>query len=220
MPVESSKPTPETDDAPTVKFVEDALAETQTSPAVADSASPGQSEGQSGTAITCPVCGLVNLPGSVTCSRCLTNWSTTEITAQLDVKLAVNQLALHSAQTPASAPSTGLILELGKIRLPVAVEGSVIVGRNSQVSDGQARSDVDLTSLGAALHGVSRRHVKFTRENSLIYVTDLGSTNGTLLNGQPILPYARRTLQNGDELQLGQLKLKVVLTDNTLPPRR
>ncbi len=209
MPVDSLPTTPETDDEATVKLAATDPAETQSAPAsIGGPASPGAT-------VTCPVCGLVNLPGATTCSRCLTNWATTEITAQLDVKLLVG-LSLHSTADPAvSSPRTELILEIGKVRLPVSIDGAVIVGRNQHVSDGQPRSDVDLTPFGAALKGVSRRHVKFTRDHVLIYLTDLGSTNGTLVNGQPILPYARRTLQNGDELQLGQLKLKVILAEKS-----
>ncbi len=59
--------------------------------------------------------------------------------------------------------------------------------------------------------GVSRKHMKLTRKNLLVYVTDLGSTNGTLLNGRQIMPFTERILRSGDELQLGQLKLRVKL---------
>ncbi len=209
MPVDSLPTIPETDDEATVRLAASDPAETQSAPAIVGGpADPG-------AAVTCPVCGLVNQSGATICSRCLTNWATTEITAQLDVKLAVSQFAQSTADSAASSPLPELILEIENVRLPVSTDGVVIVGRNQQVSDGQPRSDVDLTPFGAALKGVSRKHIKLTRDHVLIYVTDLGSTNGTLINGQPILPYARRTLRNGDELQLGQLKLKVILAENS-----
>ena len=209
MPVDSLETTPETDDAPTIRLAASDPAETQSAPAIIGGPA------DSGAAVTCPVCGLVNQPGTTICSRCLTNWATTEITAQLDIKLALSQVARNTADPAVSSQSPELILEIGNVRVPVNIDGVVIVGRNQQVSDGQPRSDVDLTPFGAALKGVSRKHAKLTRDHVLVHVTDLGSTNGTLVNGQPILPYARRTLRNGDELQLGQLKMKVILAGNS-----
>ena len=36
--------------------------------------------------------------------------------------------------------------------------------------------------------GLSRQHLALTRTDSEWFVEDLGSTNGTLLNGQPLYP--------------------------------
>ena len=201
MALDSPQMTPEHED--------DDLADTQTTQAITGT------EVAPAEPVTCPVCGLVNLAGATICSRCLTNWATTEITAQFDVKSAAVQAARTAGGTTANLKPTGIILEIGSVQLPITIDGVVIVGRNQRVSDGQPRSDVDLTPFGAAHKGVSRKHVKFTRDNLLIFVSDLGSTNGTLLNGQPIAPYARRTLRNGDELQLGQLKLKIILPESS-----
>ncbi len=69
--------------------------------------------------------------------------------------------------------------------------------------------DVDLTPFQAAELGVSRRHVKLTRQSATIMVQDLGSVNGTFLNGQKLLPYQPRVLRNEDELRLGHMTLRV-----------
>jgi pSer/pThr/pTyr-binding forkhead associated (FHA) protein len=42
-------------------------------------------------------------------------------------------------------------------------------------------------------------------------VEDLGSTNGTLLNGIRLDPYMPETLKDGDQLQLGKLLIEVKL---------
>ena len=47
---------------------------------------------------------------------------------------------------------------------------------------------------------ISRRHARLGLEGDQIYVEDLGSTNGTLVNGKPV---ARRALQDGDKIQVG-----------------
>lgn len=52
---------------------------------------------------------------------------------------------------------------------------------------------------------ISRRHVKFFRENGHICMTDLNSTNGTFKNGMRLLPNASEILEPGDEIRLGKL---------------
>lgn len=54
--------------------------------------------------------------------------------------------------------------------------------------------------------GISRRHVKFSRENGRICMTDLNSTNGTFKNGMRLLPNTSEILEPGDEIRLGKLK--------------
>ncbi|MEJ2555785.1 MAG: CHAT domain-containing protein [Anaerolineae bacterium] len=59
---------------------------------------------------------------------------------------------------------------------------------------------------------VSRRHaeIRVTAEN--ISIRDLGSTNGTRVNGQQTTTW--RSLQDGDEIQLGELPLTVRISRN------
>lgn len=52
---------------------------------------------------------------------------------------------------------------------------------------------------------VSRRHAQIWRENDGYYVSDLGSTNGTLLNGEPVIGAER--LNDRDEIAVGIYKL-------------
>jgi pSer/pThr/pTyr-binding forkhead associated (FHA) protein len=54
---------------------------------------------------------------------------------------------------------------------------------------------------------VSRRHCQFFEKNGLLLVKDLGSSNGTLLNGKKI--EGQRVLEPGDELTIGPVKLRV-----------
>lgn len=55
---------------------------------------------------------------------------------------------------------------------------------------------------------ISRAHVALGREGGGVFVRDLGSTNGTLVNGSRC-EHAR--LRDGDEIQLGKLRLRVRL---------
>jgi hypothetical protein len=160
------------------------------------------------TSLVCPVCGLVNRPGELACSRCGNVLATGGITRKLG--------ATDEPPKPASFPTGDvivtdqepIILEIEDQQVVVPVAEVLTVGRVSEVLD-DSRPDVDLSPFNAGDMGVSRKHIKIKRKNILVYVADLGSTNGTLLNGRKLIPNAERLLRNGDELQLGRLKIKV-----------
>jgi pSer/pThr/pTyr-binding forkhead associated (FHA) protein len=69
--------------------------------------------------------------------------------------------------------------------------------------------DVDLTTDGAMEKGVSRRHAKLSRKGSEVFVEDLGSVNGTLLNGKRLTPYLPHALNDQDEVRAGRLLMRV-----------
>lgn len=51
---------------------------------------------------------------------------------------------------------------------------------------------------------VSRRHAEITNEEGTMTIKDLGSLNGTYVNGERV---ETRVLRTGDELQVGRFKL-------------
>ena len=54
---------------------------------------------------------------------------------------------------------------------------------------------------------VSATHARFTLQGPAIVLEDLGSTNGTLVNGHPIGQPV--TLRDGDDVQVGDTVLRV-----------
>ncbi|MDY7229441.1 FHA domain-containing protein [Hyalangium rubrum] len=52
-------------------------------------------------------------------------------------------------------------------------------------------------------HGVSRRHARLFARGGRHYVTDLGSANGTLVNGKALLKLKEQELREGDRISLG-----------------
>src|SRR5579859_1762098 len=58
---------------------------------------------------------------------------------------------------------------------------------------------------------VSRRHAKFAWLTDEVKVQDLGSTNGTFVNGRKV---AGATLQSGDKVQIGQTLMKIYFSDD------
>src|SRR6266545_315146 len=71
----------------------------------------------------------------------------------------------------------------------------------TQISIGRSeRSDIALADPG-----VSRNHARIVREGDDFIVEDLGSTNGTEVNGQPV---RRRRLADGDMVKLANSTLQ------------
>jgi hypothetical protein len=75
--------------------------------------------------------------------------------------------------------------------------------------------------VGCALRfndpAVSRRHLRFIRRDHNVYVEDLGSNNGTLLNGEPVR--APTALRPGDIVKVGSRELTMsVVADEEKEP--
>ncbi|HEV2776749.1 MAG TPA: FHA domain-containing protein [Solirubrobacteraceae bacterium] len=82
-------------------------------------------------------------------------------------------------------PSSGLLAVL-------AAGSSTVIGRSSGCD------------FVISHNSISRRHAMLTRDGDRVIVTDLGSTNGTFVNGRWI---TQAEVLPGDKLQLGQLDL-------------
>ena len=85
-------------------------------------------------------------------------------------------------------------LVLDTYEWPLAEKGRWTLGRGS---------DCDIALYDDS---VSRRHAEIAVRAGLCLVRDLGSCNGTLLNGRPI---SRARLRRGDVLELGETELRV-----------
>jgi len=70
--------------------------------------------------------------------------------------------------------------------------------------------DVDITISSPA---VSRRHARLTRDGDAYMIEDLGSSNGTFINGQRV--NEKRLLASGDQIRLGQ----AIALDYSAPQR-
>ena len=70
------------------------------------------------------------------------------------------------------------------------------------------------------LDDVSKRHCQFDRNNETLEVRDLGSRNGTYLNGQKV--NGETPVQAGDYLQVGPLVFQLQIDgepEKTVPPQ-
>lgn len=89
----------------------------------------------------------------------------------------------------------------------------VSLGRQA-ANPAKAQYHVDLSRFEAIDLGVSREHAQLLHRDDTFYVRDLGSTNGTFVNGEPARQGDEIKLSNADEVRLGQLRLYIYfLTD-------
>lgn len=73
--------------------------------------------------------------------------------------------------------------------------------------------DLDLTPYGVERYGISRVHACLDLDYAhRLYLTDLNSSNGTLVAGRRLTPYLPALLHNGDEVVFGTLLVKVMFT--------
>jgi pSer/pThr/pTyr-binding forkhead associated (FHA) protein len=81
---------------------------------------------------------------------------------------------------------------------PVVPEKQIVVGRSS---------DLDMVLVEDM---VSRKHAKIAMQADQIWIEDLGSTNGTFVNGEKI---KRARLKEGDRVLIGTSILKLIAGD-------
>lgn len=116
-----------------------------------------------------------------------------------------------SAAGPSSEPGTAtfanhchLILDLGE-----GTQRVITIGAQEQITIGRIDGltsvlpTIDLGRLGGWERGVSRLHAAIQRVGDKLYLVDLGSTNGTFLNGQRIEPRTPCLLHDRDHVRLG-----------------
>jgi pSer/pThr/pTyr-binding forkhead associated (FHA) protein len=72
--------------------------------------------------------------------------------------------------------------------------------------------DVDLSPYKAFDNGVSRLHAVIKQVEGRVVLVDLGSSNGTYINGIRIMPNTEHQLRHGDIMALGKLKMQIVLS--------
>ncbi|MEA3351851.1 MAG: FHA domain-containing protein [Chloroflexota bacterium] len=73
--------------------------------------------------------------------------------------------------------------------------------------------DIDLTPYEAYKAGVSRLHANINTKGTQVTFKDLGSSNGSRLNGMKITARAEHTIQHGDIITLGSLKAQIFLRE-------
>jgi hypothetical protein len=158
----------------------------------------------------CPRCETQNEIEAVKCGSCGLDFSGRNV--RFTTVVAEKTVALEQIEKTAQAPAVDLA-KLNKNALYLYLDGyeeplvvrdarEIILGR--QTTNNKVPT-IDLQPYQAYILGVSRNHAKVTRTGDTFYVEDLGSANGTRLNGSPLASYQQYAIQSGDQLEIGSL---------------
>ena len=166
--------------------------------------------------ITCPNCKHQELFGAIYCSECGTLLEGVTGLSTQNIIRATGQLADPSdpvqvkvAPPPPSDAEVALCIVDTRQIILLEDREEFTLGRSAE---GQPiMPDIDLAPYHAYENGVSRLHASVKIQGKSLTATDLGSVNGTRLNGQKIPPHKPCVLNHGDILTLGKLKLQVII---------
>ena len=165
--------------------------------------------------IICPNCQHEEQAGAKFCSECKTEFVHEDDSSTLKMKanelysfLDTAELAKYKLPPIPKNLVSLFVIKTGNI-FPLVNKYEFSLGRNSR---GQVIiPDIDLTSCGAYIDGVSRLHAEIKVSDEAVYIKDLNSTNGTRVNGTIIVPPQEYPLNNGDLIALGKLKIRVII---------
>lgn len=165
--------------------------------------------------IACPTCQNKELEGELFCSACGARlWGMHRAEARPTITFDTRRLRDITDVVLPRVEATTMALRAGQLALgfvcaaqPLVLEGRAeyTLGRESEAD----APDVPLNAYGARDKGVSRKHASLRVDRRQVLLTDLGSANGTWLNGSLIGAHEPVRLENGDEVRLGKLLFKI-----------
>jgi eukaryotic-like serine/threonine-protein kinase len=153
-----------------------------------------------GDPVFCTNCGRANKPGARFCSACGTALAAVASTPAPQPAPSFQPVA------PAPQPRSGRFFittprrmyEFPLTKLPCRV------GRRDPSQNHYPELDLADDDRGHA----SRRHAVVERRGTQYVLTDVGSVNGTLLNGMKIPAHRPQTLQPGDHVRIGDVEMR------------
>lgn len=165
--------------------------------------------------VDCPFCGRRNRSQETVCYAC------GELLSELESDLQTHILDVEEPTLPENdyfGAESVLILTARNTRHKYEIRPQarqIVLGRSTHRSP--MSPDIDLSDSDANRLGVSRLHlsIRYDAQYQTLTVFDLGSANGTFVNGQRLHPHEVRVLHNNDELRLGNMTLLVAFQHNT-----
>ena len=147
--------------------------------------------------LTCPNCGIGVQPEDLICFRCGANLPHAPFTDDDIPSPTVSQQYIRQGETGARRRPSLVLLRIafptGNVDVPAGT--SVILGRDPAQS-----------LVAAAFEqydNVSRKHATVVVDDvGRATIRDEGSTNGTFVNGERVMPYTEVRLVDGDQIRL------------------
>lgn len=164
--------------------------------------------------IICSSCKHSEILGSLFCSECGAQLDTSagSITDAFESPFGEERgkrTGTKERPVQAAMPVAALVLPAHETAIQLRDFKEYSVGR---VSEGQkVLPDIDLSPYDGFNNGVSRLHAEIIVADGVIEVKDLGSSNGSVLNNQKLIPHVPYRLNDGDVLIFGKLITRILL---------
>ena len=162
--------------------------------------------------VRCPNCGFENDDLAVFCRECLKGLPVAPLrnpsTPRVKPPVESGNSVRFFAPTPSGAlPMKLIVVESGvEIDVPSGVE-YVVIGREDPEND--FFPEIDTTTIGGNIYGISRRHAQIILKGNQYFVQDLNSMNSTFVNKIKVAGNQLFPLNDDDLLTLGKLEFKV-----------
>jgi len=108
-------------------------------------------------------------------------------------------------QTNVLGPSSTLEVHIAGKVVNLRLSDQMLIGRLIEGDDPETYA-LDLNNFGGYQSGVSRQHAMISRHEGGLYIEDLGSTNGTRINGFQLTARRKYRLRDGDEVEFARLR--------------
>ncbi len=157
--------------------------------------------------ISCPLCQAQHLPNTLFCDQCGT-------------ALTNAARAGHAPDAARSTPSLHIVVQATGMALDLPLTDEIVIGRKD--TDTGIRPNVDLGILGDTSFSVSRAHARVHRVGTIVQIEDLGSTNGTWLQGKRLSTNRPVSLEDDKayEVIVGTVHLTLSVQKNERPQAR
>lgn len=165
--------------------------------------------------IICSNCKYTNMTGAMFCVECgaqlIGRDTLTTQTISTDNLGKVSKRKTGEISQPVEGVDAWAnlhLLDTGQV-FPLTSRNEFTMGR---VSEGQPiMPDIDFSPYQAYAAGVSRLHAVIKRSGNSVIFMDLGSANGTFLNGTRLKANMEQVLKHGDIISLGKLRIQILI---------
>lgn len=172
----------------------------------------------------CPNCKYANFEGVLFCEECGQALAGVPSTTTQALEIQESGEGKATWGTARFSENSAIVIHFREVSVdPVILlpQDETTMGRY----DGTSLNvpTLDLTPFGAYEKGVSRMHAAIRRGDGALNLVDLGSVNGTFLNGQRLIPNRPHILRDGDEVKFGKLVCHIYFktlqrsSNNSLP---
>ena len=158
----------------------------------------------------CPNCSHKNRIGVLVCENCGKSiFDDSYNVTRIVTGNLFNTRSIVPDEADRPPPANSVLMYIRGAETPLAFnpDKPLILGRIN--AGNPRRPDIDLTVYRAFELGVSCRHATIYRQDHGLVISDMGSTNGTIVNSYRLTPHQPYILRDGDEIRFGNLFTQV-----------